>query len=56
MKIYISQELEKGYEHWKKIFDTLESKRQEVGIKTIVVACELEDSNKMHCILDIPTM
>ena len=56
MKIYISQELENGYEHWKKFFDSLESQRQEVGIKSIVVACEAENSNKMLCILDIPSM
>jgi len=56
MKIYISQELENGYDHWKKIFDSLESQRQKVGIKTIVVACEAENSNKMHCIMEIPYM
>ena len=56
MKIYISQELENGYDHWKKIFDSLESQRQEVGIKTIVVACEAENSNKIHCIMEIPSM
>ena len=56
MKIYLSQELENGYEHWKKIFDSLESQRQEVGINTIVVACEAENSNKMHCIMEIPSM
>jgi len=48
MKIYISQELEKGYEHWKKIFDTLESKRQEVGIKTIVVVAAVADNNNFN--------
>ena len=56
MKIYISQELENGYDHWKKIFDSLESQRQEAGIRTIVVACEAENSNKMHCIMEIPSM
>ena len=56
MKIYISQELEKGFDHWKKIFESLESKRLEVGIKTIFVACEAENKNKMHCIMEIPSM
>ena len=56
MKIYISQELEYGYDHWKKIFDSLESLRQEAGIRTIVVAREAENSNKMHCIMEIPSM
>ena len=56
MKIYISQELENGYDHWKKIFDSLESQRQEAGIRTIVAACEAENSNKMHCIMEIPSM
>ena len=55
MKIYISQELEKGYDHWKKIFDSLESLRQEAEIRTIVVAREA-NLNKMHCIMEIPSM
>ena len=38
MKIYIPQELENGYKHWRTIFDSLESQRQAVGIKTIVLA------------------
>ena len=46
MKICISQELEKGYDHWKKIFDSLESLRQEAGISTIVVAREAENSKQ----------
>ena len=38
-------------------FNNLESRKQEAGIKTIVVAtCEAENSNKMHCILEIPSM
>lgn len=56
MKIYLSQELEKGFQHWKKIFDSLEDRRQKAGIKTIVVACEAENPNKMHCVLEIPSM
>tara|TARA_Y100001970_G_scaffold269384_1_gene361797 strand:- start:117 stop:386 length:270 start_codon:yes stop_codon:yes gene_type:complete len=56
MKIYLSQELEKGFEHWKKIFDSLEDRRQKAGIKTIIAACEVDNSNKMHCIMEIPSM
>jgi len=56
MKIYISQELEKGFGHWKEIFDGLESRRLDVGIKTIVAACEADNENKMHCIMEIPSM
>ena len=56
MKIYISQELEKWFWHWKKIFISLESKSQEAGFKTIVVACAAENSNKMHCIMEIHSM
>ena len=44
------------FDHFKKIFDNLESRKQEAGIKTIVVACEAENSNKMHCITEIPSM
>ena len=44
------------FDHFKKIFDNLESRKQEAGIKTIVVACEAENSNKMHCIMEIPSM
>tara|TARA_B100000700_G_C15026064_1_gene848202 strand:- start:2342 stop:2611 length:270 start_codon:yes stop_codon:yes gene_type:complete len=56
LKIYLFQELEKGFDHWKKIFDSLEDRREKVGIKTIVAACEAENFNKMHCILEIPSM
>ena len=56
MKIYITQELEKGYDYWKEIFDSLESRRQEAVIRAIVVAREAENSNKMHCIVEITSM
>ena len=44
------------FDHFNKIFDNLESRKQEAGIKTIVVACEADNSNKMHCIMEIPSM
>ena len=56
MKIYLSQELEKGFEHWKKIFDSLENRRQKAVIKTILAACEANNQNKMHCVMEIPSM
>ena len=52
----MSQELENGFEHWKKIFDSLEDRRQKVGIRTIVAACEADNPNKMHCVMEIPSM
>ena len=44
------------YDHFNKIFDNLESRKQEAGISTIVVTREAENSNKMHCIMEIPSI
>ena len=44
------------FDHFKKIFDNLESRKQVAGIKTIVVDCEAENSNKLYCIIEISSM
>ena len=56
MKLYVSMELEKGWEHWKNTFDSHESARGSAGIMTIVRACEKENPNKVHIVMDVPSI
>ena len=56
MKLYVTFELARGWEHWKNTFDSHESPRETAGIKTIVRACERENPNKVHIVMDVPSI
>ena len=56
MKVYVSVELARGWEHWKNTFDSHESARGTAGIKTIVRACERANPNKVHIVMDVPSI
>ena len=53
VKIVGSFEVE-NWDHWKKGFDEHSEARSKVGIKTIYVGHELENSNKVHMIFKTP--
>ena len=56
MKVYINLELSKGYEHWKAGFDDLGPEMRAVGMKVIYRACEADNENKVHMILEMPSI
>ena len=56
MKVYINFELSKGYEHWKVGFDNLGPEMRAVGMKVIFRACEADNENKVHMILEMPSI
>ena len=40
--------------HWKKMFDQHSSAREAAGIKTIYVGNEIENTNKVHIVMETP--
>ena len=56
MKVYTNLELSKGYEHWKAGFDDLGPEMRAVGMKVIYRACEADNENKVHMILEMPSI
>ena len=56
MKVYTTFELSKGYEHWKAGFDDLGPEMRAVGMKVIYRACEADNENKVHMILEMPSI
>ena len=56
MKVYTNFKLSKGYEHWKAGFDDLGPEMRAVGMKVIYRACEAENENKVHMILEMPSI
>ena len=56
MKVYTTFELSKGYEHWKAGFDDLGPEMRAVGMKVIYRACEAHNENKVHMILEMPSI
>ena len=40
--------------HWKKMFDQHSNAREAVGIKTIYVGNEIENTNKVHIVMETP--
>ena len=56
MKVYTNFELSKGYEHWKVGFDNLGPEMRAVGMKVIFRACEADNENKVHMILEMPSI
>ena len=41
--------------HWKKMFDQHSNVREAAGIKTIYVGNEIENTNKVHIVMETPT-
>ena len=56
MKVYTNFKLSKGYEHWKVGFDDLGPEMRAVGMKVIYRACEADNENKVHMILEMPSI
>ena len=56
MKVYTNFKLSKGYEHWKAGFDNLGPEMRAVGMKVIYRACEADNENKVHMILEMPSI
>ena len=40
--------------HWKKMFDQHSNAREAAGIKTISVGNEIENTNKVHIVMETP--
>ena len=40
--------------HWKKMFDQHSNAREAAGIKTIYVGNEIENTNKVHIVMETP--
>mgnify|MGYP000321314421 FL=1 len=45
----------KDYAHWKRTVDGHAGKREEANIKTIYVGHVLENKNKVHAVLEVPS-
>ena len=45
----------KVYAHWKKTSIVMLAKEEEANIKTIYVGHELENKNKVHAVLEVPS-
>ena len=56
MKVYTNFELSNGYEHWKAGFDDLGPEMRAVGMKVIYRGCEADNENKVHMILEMPSI
>ena len=56
MKVYSNLELSKGYEHWKASLDDLGPEMRAVGMKIIFFGCEADDENKVHMIVEMPSI
>ena len=56
MKVYTNLELPKGYEHWKASLDDLGPEMRAVGMKIIFFGCEADDENKVHMIVEMPSI
>ena len=56
MKVYSNLELSKGYKHWKEGFDAIGPEMRAVGMKVIYRACEADNENKVHMILEMPSI
>lgn len=56
MKVYTNLELSKGFEHWKASLDDLGPEMRAVGMKVIFFGCEANDENKVHMIIEMPSI
>jgi len=56
MKLLVSFEVLKGYDHWKEVFTSHESARKEEGIKTIYTGREANNENVVHVCLEVDSM
>tara|TARA_B110000438_G_scaffold229357_1_gene224112 strand:+ start:462 stop:725 length:264 start_codon:yes stop_codon:yes gene_type:complete len=56
MKLLISFEVLKGYDHFKEVFISMESKRKEAGIETIYAGKEAKNENVVHVCLEVESM
>ena len=56
MKVYTNLELSKGYEHWKASLNDLGPEMRAVGMKIIFFGCEADDENKVHMIVEMPSI
>ena len=56
MKVYKNLELSKGYEHWKANLDNLAPEMRAVGMKIIFFGCQADDENKVHMIVEMPSI
>ena len=56
MKVYSNLELSKGYKNWKASLDDLGPQMRAVGMKFIFFSCEADDENKVHMIIEMPSI
>ena len=56
MKLVGHVEVTKGYEHWKKIFLSHESKRKEYGIETVFTGKQADNPSIVHVCLEVQSM
>ena len=56
MKLLVSFEVLKGYDHWKEVFTSHESARKEEGIETIFTGREANNENVVHVCLEVDSM
>ena len=53
VKIIVNFEVD-DWVHWKKMFDQHSNAREAAGIKTIYVGNEIENTNKVHIVMETP--
>ena len=56
MKVYTNLELSMGYERWKASLDDLGPEMRAVGMKIIFFGREADDENKVHMIVEMPSI
>ena len=56
MKVYATIKLSKGYKVWKAGFDELGPEMRAFGISFVYVGCEADNENKVHMIVQLPSM
>ena len=56
MKLLVSFEVLKGYDHWKEVSTSHEPARKEEGIETIYTGREANNENVVHVCLEVDSM
>lgn len=56
MKLIITAELTQGYELWKNLFLSTDSKREEYGVKVLAYGHPHDNENKMYQVVEVESM
>tara|TARA_B110000438_G_scaffold292865_1_gene331833 strand:- start:570 stop:824 length:255 start_codon:yes stop_codon:yes gene_type:complete len=56
MKIIMNVEITQGYEKWKKLFLSVDAKRETYGIKVLAYGHAKDNENKIYQVLEMDSM